>query len=194
MYEFIDKDRFDVQEVYWDFVESNDTDIYKGIKKLKSMIKKDPNFFDAYTSLSDLHLVNENPEEMYKVLKDGYNRAMKLIVKKGKFPDELSWMYMENRHIIRMIFQYAMLIWEIGEKDEALHIFQQLLGSNHNDNIGARYAIVALLEGLSSMQAYEDKFMSKDGYMDAREVEEWFNKASKKHMDEIGWWFELEDE
>ena len=101
---------------------------------------------------------------------------------------------MENRHIIRMIFQYAMLVWEIGEKEEALRIFQQLLGSNHNDNIGARYAIVALLEGMPSMQAYEDKFMSKDGYMDAREVEEWFDKASKKHMSEIGWWFELEDE
>jgi len=89
MYEFIDKDRFDVREVYWDFVESDDTDISKGIKKLKSMIKKDPDFFDAYTSLSDLYLVDENPEEMYKVLKDGYNRAMKLIVKRGKFPDEL---------------------------------------------------------------------------------------------------------
>ena len=33
MYEFIDKDRLDVQEVYWDFIESSDTDISKGIKK-----------------------------------------------------------------------------------------------------------------------------------------------------------------
>ena len=30
MYEFIDKDRLDVQEVYWDFIESSDTDISKG--------------------------------------------------------------------------------------------------------------------------------------------------------------------
>jgi len=183
LYEFIDKDRLEVQEVYWDFTESTDTDIGKGIQKLKGMIKKDPDFFDAYTSLADLHLVNENPEAMYKVLKDGYNRAMKLIIKRGKFPDELSWLYMENRHIIRVIFQYAMFMWEVGEKEDALRIFQQLLGSNYNDNIGARYAIVALLEGLPSMEAYEDKFRSKDGYgLDARKVEKWFEKASNKYL------------
>ena len=195
MYEFIDKDRFEVQEVYWDFTESNDTDIGKGIKKLKGMIKKDPDFFDAYIALADLYLVNDNPEAMYKILKDGYNRAMKLIIKRGKFPDELSWLYMENRHIIRVIFQYAMLMWEVGEKDDALRIFQQLLGSNYNDNIGARYAIVALLEGLPSMEAYEDKFRSKGGYgLDAVEVEKWFKKASKKYHEEIGWWFEIEED
>lgn len=65
----------------------------------------------------------------------------------------------------------------------------QLLKSNVNDNIGARYAIVAMLEGFESMGEYEEKFMSGFG-LDAMAVEEWFNEASKKHKKVIGWWFD----
>jgi tetratricopeptide (TPR) repeat protein len=193
MYEFIDKERFEVEEMYWDFMESEEQDVAKGIKELKSMIQKDPDFFDPYVVLFDYYHADNKPMLAFEIIKDGYNRAMKMIVKKGKFPDELSWMFMENRHIIRIIFQYAMLMWEVGEKDEALRIFQQLLGSNPNDNIGARYVIVAMLDGMASMREYEEKFETKEGYLDGNKVEKWFQKAAKKYPDEIGWWFDMED-
>jgi len=194
MYEYVDKDRFDMQELYWDFMEKGEEDIEKGIKALKKIIKKDPNFFETYVILAEYYDAKGADADAFSTLKEGYDRAMSLIMPKGKFPDKLEWLHMENRHIARIIFQYAMRLWEIGEKSEALRIFKQLLSSNPNDNIGARYAIVALLEGLPSIQAYEEMFETDEGYLDATKVENWFEKVSKKYLDEIGWWFELDDE
>jgi len=62
------------------------------------------------------------------------------------------------------------------------------------DNIGARYAIVAILDGFESIYELEDKFGTGDGYIDWESQEKWFFKASQKYTDAIGWWLELEDE
>lgn len=193
MYEFIDDDRFEVQELYWNFVENEEQSLTKGINALKEMIKKDSDFYDPYVTLAEYYFAKNKPVQASEVMKEGYNRAMKRLIKKGRFPDMLNWGFIENRHIIRMLFNYAMYLWEVGEKDEALRIFLQLLASNPNDNIGARYAIVAMLEGMASMNVFEKKFETKEGYLDGMKVEKWFEKAAKKHPEEIGWWFELDD-
>lgn len=193
MYEYVDKDRYEVQQFYWDFMEREETNIAKGIKKLKKIIQKDPDFFDSYVVLAEYYDAKGADEDAFEIIKEGYERAMNLMMPQGRFPDKLEWLYMENRHIIRIIFQYAMRLWEIGETKEALRLFKQLLASNPNDNIGARYAIVALLEGMPSMQTYEEKFATAQGYLDGAKVEEWFQKAADRHMDEIGWWFELDE-
>ncbi len=126
--------------------------------------------------------------QSFNILKKGYERAMKMVMHRGKFPDVLSWLFMENRHIIRMIYNYALKMWEMGEKNEALRVMQQLLASNPNDNIGARYGIVALLEGYDNVQSWEEVFESDSGYgLDGLAVDEWFNKHTKKYPDEIGW-------
>ena len=46
---------------------------------------------------------------------------------------------------------------------------------------------MAILEGFESQNALEEKFESKDGMA----LEQWFNKSTQKHMNVIGWWFEL---
>ena len=92
-----------------------------------------------------------------------------------------------------MIFNYAMLLWEMGETSEAKRIFGQLLASNPNDNIGARYAILAILEGLPSMDAYEAMFETKEGYLDAMKTDEWFDKNAPKYPGDFGWWLALEE-
>lgn len=188
-YAFYDTDRYKVNQMYWDFLNSKDKDSSKNIKSLKKIIKKDPYFFDSYISLHEYYYANNDLENAAKILNTGYGKAMDLVLKNGRFPDELEWGYIENRHIIRMIFHFGMFLWEIEEKEDALEVFMQLLKSNVNDNIGARYAIVAMLEGFESMGEYEEKFMSGFG-LDAMAVEEWFNEASKKHKKVIGWWFD----
>ena len=194
MYEFVDKvDRYEVQTAYWDFLESEEEDAKKAIKKLKDIIKKDPDFFDPYVTLAEYYQYVSDDDKAFSVMKKGYDRAMDMVVHKGKFPDELSWLFMENRHIIRMIFNYAMLLWEKGEVSEAKRIFGQLLASNPNDNIGARYAILSILEGLPSMSAYEKMFATKEGYLDAIKIDDWFNKNASKYLDDLGWWLELEE-
>ncbi len=195
-YAFYDKDRYEVNQMYWDFLDSGEEDVEKNINTLKKIIEKDPDFFDPYITLHDYYYANNDLENASIILNQGYERVLRLVVNNNRFPDELEWGYIENRHIIRMIFQFGMFLWEIEEKEEALEIFTLLLKSNINDNIGARYAIVAMLEGFESMGEYEEKFMSSNGFgLDAMAVEEWFNEASKKHKKVIGWWFdEVEDE
>ena len=129
-----------------------------------------------------------------KIMENGLKRAIDLVDNNGRFPDELPWGFMENRHIIRMIFNFGMFVWMNEDKEIALNIFMELLKSNHNDNIGARYSIVAILEGFNSQEEYEEQFESKDGQsMDYTELEEWFYKSAKKHKEVIGWWLDLED-
>lgn len=192
-YEFIDKDRFEVNELYWEFIESPEADdIKKSIKALKGMVKKDADYFDPYITLHEYYLMDRDFKNAIKIMEEGFKRAIDLIDNNGRFPDELPWGFIENRHIIRMIFNFGMFIWVNEDKDIALNIFMELLKSNHNDNIGARYSIVAILEGFGSQEEYEEQFESKNGMgLDGMALEEWFYKAAQKHKNVIGWWLNL---
>ena len=196
IYEFIDQDRFEVNELYWEFIESRESeDIKQSIKKLKSIIRKDPDYFDPYITLYEYYLMDEDYENAFKTMEKGYLRALDLIDDNGKLPDSLPWGFMENRHIIRMIFNFGMFVWRGEGKDFAVQIFSQLLSTNPNDNIGARYAIAAVLEGFASQEEWEEHFESESGIgLEYMKVEEWFEKAAEKHRDVLGWWLDLEDE
>lgn len=195
-YEFIDRDRFNVNELYWEFLESPEADdVKKSIKALKSMITKDADYFDPYITLHEYYLMDGDHKNAIKIMEEGFKRAIDLVDNNGRFPDELPWAFMENRHIIRMIFNFGMFVWANDENKEiALNIFMELLKSNHNDNIGARYSIVAILEGFNSQDEYEEQFESEDGHiLDYMKLEKWFYQSAQKHKDVIGWWLELDD-
>jgi len=196
VYEFIDKDRFKVNEMYWEFIESEDAEhIEKSIKVLKNIIKKDPDYFDPYITLHEYYLANDEPDKAIVILVDGYNRAMDLVMLDGEFPDELLWGFLENRHIVRMIFNYALLMWRLEDKDRAVSLMLQLLRSNPGDNIGARYYIVAILEGFESEEAFESDFMEEGKeYLDWQKQEEWFQEKVVKHRNLLGWWLDMEED
>jgi len=79
-YEYIDRDRFEVNEMYWEFIESEDAeDIEKSIKILKGIIKKDPDYFDPYITLHEYYLANDESNKAIATLVDGYDRAMNLV-------------------------------------------------------------------------------------------------------------------
>ena len=42
------------------------------------------------------------------------------------------------------------------------------------------------------MGAYEEMFKTKEGYLDAIKINDWFNKNAFKYPDDLGWWLELE--
>jgi len=195
VYEYIDKDRFEVHELYFEFLESPEADdIKKSIKVLKSIIKKDSNFFDPYITLYEYYLEAGDFEKAINIMEKGFQRAIDLIDRNGKFPDELLWGFMENRHIIRMIFNFGMFVWANEDKDIALNIFMELLKSNHNDNIGARYSIAAILEGFDSQEDYEEQFESENGTgLEYEALEQWFYKVAKKNKEVLGWWIDLEE-
>jgi len=189
--EFVDSDRFEANGAYWDFLESEVTaDPKKAIASLEKIVTMDPDFYDPYISLYEYYLQVGDTKRAVETLKTGYERAMKRIAPHGVFPDRIMWYHLENRHIVRLLFNVATMMWTtMGEKLEALKILMQLLHANPEDNIGARYAIVALLEGYATYEDFEKKF-EKEGFWDTVLLNTWFEAHAPKHKAFIGWWLE----
>lgn len=195
VYEYIDKDRFEVNEMYWYFIESKEAeDVEKSIIILKKIIKKDPDYFDPYITLHEYYLGKKETQKAFEILAVGFERAMELVELNGKFPDELPWGFMENRHIVRVLFSFATFLWMGEDKKVALALLLQLLKSNTRDNVGARYSIVAILEGYESIEHFEEQFEIAGGYVDAVAINKWFDEKVEKHRDVMGWWLDQEED
>lgn len=188
--EFMDKQR-DVSEVYYTFLEETEVKhmTIPGMKKrLRSMINADPDFLDPYLYLTELYYESGDSDSYAKTIYGAYLRALHIVAdRNGHYPKRLPWGWIENRHIIRTLSNFALLQWEQGEVRLALEIYRKLLASNLSDNVGARYAILALRMGYNP--DYERLFLSdaEPVYgLDAVKMDRWFDKYSKHFPKEFG--------
>jgi len=194
-YEYIDKSRYKVQDEYWSILENDSLSIEKREEKLLNLIQKDADFFDPYISLSELYAEQKRAKEHCEILQKGFDRAINLISRNGQMPSMLEWGFIENRHIIRMIYNYANFVWLVNDREKAYAIFKLLLKMNINDNIGARYAMMAILEGFESPYRLEELFMDEEGFgLDAFGLDDWFDRVVQKHKKEIDWWLKAIEE
>jgi tetratricopeptide (TPR) repeat protein len=185
MKEFIDIEH-SVQEEFNLLMDLDLKDITWIIKKLQELIKEDPNYFDPYVYLHKLYLELENFFESEKILLEGYNRALQLILNVNDlWPSRLRWTIIENRHIIRLLETVGIWYWRNNDYDKALNLFRKLLKSDPNDNIGVRYYILALKMNVDYINFNE--CLDKGGFYDC-EIEEWFSQDHKKFPDEFEWW------
>ncbi len=189
---FVDKDR-PVQMKYYDALDRLDTaSDRETIRAMKKLIKEDPDFLDPYLILHGIYQDNSKWEKADEILNEAYERAINTISgKKGNWPDVLLWGFMENRHIIRTIFNKGVSLWDNGKNDDALDIFRKLLKSNPNDNVGVRDFILAIRMDMS-FEEYDERF-NKGGYYDSESIK-WFEENAPKFQDEFGWWFEWTEE
>jgi len=158
--------------------------------EMEKLIKKDPDFYDPYIILADILETQRKRAEARSLLTKGFRWAMKRIVdNKGNFPEYLPWGWLNNRHIVRIIAQQALDCWTLGDTKSALYLYRKLLRSNPNDNIGARYDILAILLGLDANYESQFEFKKMPGYMDALKISSWFEKKSKKFPQEFNWWW-----
>ena len=186
--EFLDKDH-EVMGKYYDILDKEPAE-KKLYEEMQKLIQKDPDFYDPYLIAADILKNKRKTKEARELLYTAYERALRRIVdKEGNFPKRLEWGWLENRHLIRAISAWADELWEQVKTEDALTIYKKLLHSNPNDNIGARYDILAIHLGLGI--DYEEKFAVKctPGYLSVSELSEWFHKHCKKFPDEFGWWF-----
>ncbi len=174
---------------YYDLLESDlDTEELK--REMNKLVKEYPGFLDSYLILADILQEEEKYLEAEELLSKAYSRAMSLIVDKdGNFPKYIPWGVLENRHIVRAIDRWAHELWEEGRAQYALEIFQKLLRSNPNDNIGARYEILAIRMDYEPDYAEEMFPASTSGCIDAIKSEQWFEENAKKFPEEFNWWF-----
>ncbi len=188
MREFVDKNR-KVALRYWKVLEDLEEGrltTKKAIKKLREIIRKDPDFLDPYLTICELLWEEGKEEEADRVLDEAYQRALRLITdEEGNWPDRLEWGWLENRHILRTLLNKGIERWDKGYTEEALSIFRNLLRTNPNDNLGVRDFILAIRKGMS-YEEFERRF-NKGGYYDS-ELVEWFEKHYKEFPDEFEWW------
>lgn len=186
--EFVDKPR-NTQAKYHDLLDRmNSMKRESVLKALKRLIKEDPDFLEPYLILSELYLESGYIDKADKMVDDAYQRALDLITdEQGNWPQNLRWGFMENRHIIRALVQKGVTLWEQKHSDEALQLFRKLLEVNPEDNIGARYYILALRMEFSFVK-FDGRF-NKEGFYDS-DLFNWFEKHAPKYKDEFDWWFE----
>lgn len=176
---------------YYDFIDLNEENPEIIEKKMKEFIKEDPLFLDPYLVLYDLYQRDLNFDKADKILEDAYQETIKLITdKETNWPRELLWVHLENRHIIRVLLNKSLSLWNKGKANDSLDLLRKLLRSNPNDNIGARTYILAIRLGIT-FEEFEKKMMTKDGLgYDGKKM--WkFEEKMKEFPDEFDWWFKL---
>lgn len=195
---FVDKDH----EVSMDFY--NLTEQYelkhpsaaKIINDMDQLIDKDPDFLDPYAYAAEAYYEKEQYDEYMGYSYRAYLKALhKIATKDGVYPKLMQWGWLENRHIIRALNNFALLQWENGNERLALEIFRKLLASNPGDNIGARHSILALRLGYGP--DYEELFMPTTAPffgLDASKLYGWFDSKSIKFPEEFHEWSEATKE
>ncbi|MDD3486827.1 MAG: tetratricopeptide repeat protein [Candidatus Moranbacteria bacterium] len=189
---FIDKDHR-VMNDYYELIES-DISAKKLEKELKEMIEADPDFYDPYIALADLYFYNNKKDAGGKLLKIAYDRAVDRIVdSRGNWPELMEWGWLENRHLMRALEQFGVLLWETGKTKGALDIFRKILRMNPGDNQGMRHNILAIRLGMGVeewQKPFEAKHKGEVVGIDAGKVSNWFEKNAKNFPDEFDWLFE----
>ena len=122
---FIDKDHA-VMHKFYDIIDKN-ISTNQLLKEMYRLIEIDKNFYDPYLIIAEILFDQNKNKDATEVLQTAYERAVMTIVDyKGRWPKKMPWGFLENRHLMRVIEEYAIFCWEINEIDEALEIFQHL--------------------------------------------------------------------
>jgi len=190
---FIDKDH-EVMDAFYEIID-NDLHYKKILSEMHKLIKIDPDFCDPYLTARDILFSMGKEEEAELLLREAYRRALLTIVdSKGRWPKEMLWGYLKNRHIMRAIHYQGWFYWETGKVDEALDIFRKLLRANPSDNQGMRHNILAIRMNLGIDEWQKPFEVERDGEiagLDAFKVNDWFRKNAPKYKDEFQWLFDV---
>jgi hypothetical protein len=171
--EFTDKDRSKIQELFYDYLDAKQNNtLSANTYYIEYLISLDKHFFDPYVELHDIFLHKGEIRKSHKILSVGYQRLMKEVFIDNKYPDSMEYLDIKNRHIFRLLSQYAQSLWLFDLKASALDILLILLKLDKRDALGSRYLIVGILEG--SDNSYDLENSCKD-------LNVWFLKTVKKY-------------
>jgi hypothetical protein len=147
---------------------------------LFSIAEKAPNFLQAYEyAITMIHQLKETPETIatLKELEHDFMLACERIaIKDDIYTKTVEWSWVENRPLIRGLFRKADKLWIAGNLAEAHELFTKLYKTNEDDNIGVRYCLKAIGQGMSR-DDFNKRFVSADGgYYISDELEKWFER------------------
>lgn len=162
---------------HYDLYDQPKSDLEKIATSLENIRSSYPKFITVYQELWGLYAEMGDTEKEELIFQEGYKLAQELVIKKGKFPVALGWAFQENRSIIRFLFNGACREWEQGNLDKTGQLYTGLLSSNLYDQIGTRYDLLALIEGLT----YEEHITRFGEEEISEEQMNWFNENAPLH-------------
>ena len=186
MRKFVDIDH-PIQYDYDEIIEMRDIVSNTAVVfELKALIEEDPFYFDPYLTLAGILESEGNLLEALHLRELAYELALDTILDEdNKWPDTLDWVFIENRHIIRALFNMVDIYWQNNQAQKALDLLRNLLRVNPLDNIEARYNILAIRMGLSFQEFQKLTDRNENGGFD---IGEWFESNKNQFPEDFDWW------
>lgn len=186
MRKFVDIDH-PIQYDYDEIIEMRDIVSNTAVVfELKALIEEDPFYFDPYLTLAGILESEGNLFEALHLRELAYELALDTILDEdNKWPDTLDWVFIENRHIIRALFNMVDIYWQNNQAQKALYLLRNLLRVNPLDNIEARYNILAIRMGLSFQEFQKLTDRNENGGFD---IGEWFESNKNQFPEDFDWW------
>jgi tetratricopeptide (TPR) repeat protein len=139
----------------------------QAIDEFRAIIKKVPEYIEAYNDLYLCHNYLGNSFEAFAVLELATKRFLSLMPKtlfeKGQ---RLEWGWLENRPFLRLYANLGLEYLKINSVSEAKIIFDRLLSWNPNDNQGIRELALScnlelglLDDGIAICNCYPDDML-----------------------------------
>jgi len=143
-----------------------------------------PNFLQPYEYALKMIDVLTPTKELQLLGRDirfrWFESCEEIAKKDDIFNQQVLWGFMENRPLIRGLFNRANQLWEKGSIEEAHDLFLKIYNTNkEEDNIGARYSVKATAEKMSFKEfnkrfTYED---SEGSFYKDEELSKWFGNG-----------------
>ncbi len=131
----------EAQNLIYDAWESSPA---RAIKLATQALDLSPDCTDAYLLLAELEA--RTTRDRIDLIRKGLEVGRRSLGKKffqenkGHF-----WGILETRPFMRAMAALANILWEIGQGDEAIEKWREMLSLNPNDNQGVRYALLSCL-------------------------------------------------
>jgi len=187
---FVDEER-PVMKEYYGILEM-DLSSPELLDAMQKLIEQDKDFYEPYLIAADILFAESKNDEAAELLMQAYIGAVTRISDSNdNWPDELEWQCVENRHILRVLEEYGLLLWENDYFDEALELFRRMLSMNPEDQQGVRYNMLAIKMNLGVYE-WEDPFIVKDEHgcevdLDDAKINAWFEQNAPQFPDEFQW-------
>jgi tetratricopeptide (TPR) repeat protein len=158
------------QELIYDAWESSPA---RAVKLARQALEISPDCADAYVLLADLEAATIR--ERIELLRQGVAAGRRALGKRFfKENEGHFWGVLESRPFMRAVGALAVLYWEIGQGDEAIGLWREMLRFNPNDNQGVRYLLLCCLlelnrdeEAAELLKCYAGDFSADWSYGEA---------------------------
>lgn len=145
------EERDNLFEKFYEASERLDSgDNQKGLNQLRSLIKKDPEFINAYNRIGANFLEKDNHKKGLEYYSKAYKIGQPLIPK--GFKGRISWYQTDNRPFLRAMHGLGLSHIRLFQLSEAINVFERILAYNPDDNQGVRFIIGDLYLSIKNNQ------------------------------------------